>query len=399
MYTPSSLILERYADVLVNFALNSGQWIKPWEVVALYVPECAKPLLEQLYIAVLKAWWHPIVRYSPDWFQKIFFDHASWDQIQYAPRTALLWEVDAINHRIGILAEFDKYELKDINPSHIMQRQRAMKFFKDAIFAKEDQGNLTRSLAMYGTESMASDVDMSLEEYRHQIIIACFLDDTDPISRRRETFTLIEGTRAKLNNLSIEWLYVQWEDVDLKIKIWANRQWLWGSGRNIPSFELFISPDWRGTNWRIRFNQPLYREWSVMKGIELKFEDGIITNSSATHWEELLKEMISVEHANKIGEYSLTDRRTSKVTRVMWETLYDENIGWPFGNTHLAIGSAYKESFRWDVKNITKEQWLELWFNDSAVHTDIISTTDRTVTALLTDWSQIIIYQWGEFII
>ncbi|HBA44605.1 TPA: hypothetical protein DEG21_05540 [Patescibacteria group bacterium] len=27
----------------------------------------------------------------------------------------------------------------------------------------------------------------------------------------------------------------------------------------MPSFEIFTSPDWRGTNGWIKFNQPLYR--------------------------------------------------------------------------------------------------------------------------------------------
>jgi len=37
--------------------------------------------------------------------------------------------------------------------------------------------------------------------------------------------------------------------------------------------------------------------------------------------------MIAIEDANKIGEFSMTDRRLSKITRFMAETLYDENIG------------------------------------------------------------------------
>lgn len=38
-----------------------------------------------------------------------------------------------------------------------------------------------------------------------------------------------------------------------------------------------------------------------------------------------------------------------------------------------------------------------LGYNTSAVHTDIVSTTDRTVTALLRDGSERVIYQDGHF--
>jgi aminopeptidase len=54
MYTPSQKILERYADVLVNFALNSGKGIKRGEVVHLVSYEAAKPLFIELKRAIWK---------------------------------------------------------------------------------------------------------------------------------------------------------------------------------------------------------------------------------------------------------------------------------------------------------------------------------------------------------
>ncbi len=38
--------------------------------------------------------------------------------------------------------------------------------------------------------------------------------------------------------------------------------------RNAPSFEVFTSPDWRGTEGRIRFNEPLYIYGSLIRGVE-----------------------------------------------------------------------------------------------------------------------------------
>jgi len=37
--------------------------------------------------------------------------------------------------------------------------------------------------------------------------------------------------------------------------------------------------------------------------------------------------MIAVEGADRIGEFSLTDGRMSRITKFMGETLYDENVG------------------------------------------------------------------------
>jgi len=73
MYQPSLEILDNYADVLVNFALNHGHGIKKGEVVFLQVPESAKPLLRSLQKSVLKAGGHAIIQYLPDEMSREFF--------------------------------------------------------------------------------------------------------------------------------------------------------------------------------------------------------------------------------------------------------------------------------------------------------------------------------------
>jgi aminopeptidase len=54
-YTPSPEILEKYAKVLVNFALNSGKGIKPGDVVRLSSPISALPFYRALKKKLLKA--------------------------------------------------------------------------------------------------------------------------------------------------------------------------------------------------------------------------------------------------------------------------------------------------------------------------------------------------------
>jgi aminopeptidase len=58
---------------------------------------------------------------------------------------------------------------------------------------------------------------------------------------------------------------------------------------------------------------------------------------------------------------------------------------------------AYKDSYRGDGSVFTQQDWIDLGFNDSVVHTDIVSTSPRTVTATLTDGTQKIIYDQGMF--
>ena len=396
-YIPSYELLKKYADVLVKFALRGGEWAKTGETVFVQIPECAKAFYLPLQKAILEVWAHPIMEYAPDGVAKHFFEHANDDQITYYPSHFLHGKVEQMTHVISVIAEADKHELKDIDPKKMAARIHSRKEYKERRVKKEMDGKMTRTLGLFGTQAMADEVGMSLEEYRNQIIKACYLDYDDPIAERKKTFKNTEEIKNKLNALKIEYVHVVWEDADIKIKIWSNRQrlgWWW---RNIPSFEIFTSPDRRETNGRMRFNQPLYHFGQIIKDIYLKFENGVIVDFDASENKEGLKEMINIPNANKLWEFSLTDGRFSHITKFMGSTLYDENVWGPEWNTHVAIWSAYNETYTGDASKLTEQEVAALGFNQSAEHTDIISTKRRTVTATLVDGSEKIIYQNWQF--
>lgn len=398
MYTPSDTILERYAAVLVSFALNNGTGVRKKETVFVQLPECAKPLYVPLRNAILRAGAYPIMQFLPDDIDAAgMYSLMNDDQLDFFPAAYYKGMVEQADHQIGIIAEHNKYELAGVPPQKLLRRQRAAKPYREWRDAKENAGRFSWTLALYGTPAMAKEVGMSLKAYWEQIIAACYLDDPDPVRRWKEVQAELERVRGALNALSIRTLRVTGPDADLQVGIGPGRQWLGGSGNNIPSFELFISPDARGTEGWMRFNQPLYTHGQKVSGIELCFKEGRITRATATENEPLLKEMVATEGADRIGEFSLTDGRLSRITKFMAETLYDENMGGPEGNTHIAIGNAYKSSYPGNPAELAPEQWKELGYNESVVHTDIISTSRRTVTATLEDGSTRIIYQNGRF--
>lgn len=396
-YLPDPALLDKYADVLVNFALHGGEGVRPGEVVQLRVPEVAKPLLVALRRAVLKAGAHPLIFFSPDDMAREFYELASDEQLSFFAEKYHRGTVDQIDHTIAILAETNKQELAGIPSKKIMAVQKAMKPYMEWRRNKENAGAYTWTLAMYGTQAMADEVGMSLEDYWHEIIQACYLDEDKPAEKWKALYADLYAIKARLDALPVDRFHIEAADTDLWVKLGVHRKWLGGSGRNIPSFELFVSPDWRGTEGRIRFTEPLYRYGALIEGAYLEFKEGCVTKATASKGEDLLREMIAVEHADKIGEFSLTDRRFSRITKFMGETLFDENVGGQWGNTHLAIGAAYRDSYTGDPATVTEEQWAEWGYNNSVVHTDIVATSNRTVTAHLTDGSTQVIYRDGEF--
>ena len=401
-YAPPQETLDRYASVLVEFALGGGDGIKPGEVVRVVAPESAKPLYAALNRAVWRAGGHVLGGYQPDDDPEVnlardFFELAGEAQLDHFPAQYTRGLVDQMDHQVTVIAPSDPRSLDKVDPARIMRRGEAMRPLLDWRGEKENAGRFTWTLGLYGTPKMAAEAGMSVEEYWEQISHACFLDSEEPLARWREVGERLESTREWLDSLEIERLHVEGEDADLWVKVGERRRWLGGRGRNIPSFELFTSPDWRGTEGWIYCNQPLYRYGSLVKGIRLTFADGRVTAASAEENERVLTEMIATEGADKVGEFSLTDRRFSRITRFMAQTLYDENVGGTFGNTHIALGRSYQDAYDGDPAPLGQEDWQRLGFNSSSVHTDIVSTTDRVVTATLRDGSERVIYREGEF--
>lgn len=404
MYKPSQKLLEKYADVLINFALGGGEGIKKGETIRLTAYDTAKPFYVELRRAILKAGGNILGNYLPSdekgiSLEKEFYDLANDNQLKFFPDKLLKGLVAQIDHSVFIDSDTDKFALKGVDPKKIMTASRVFKPFKEWRDEKENRGKLTWTIALYATEAMAKEAGLSLKEYWDQIIRACFLDKANPIKEWKKVYKKIYEYKNKLDNLKIKSLRIVGADVDLKINMGEKRKWVGGGGRNMPSFEIFTSPDWRGMEGWARFNQPLYSYGNIIEGIELEFKNGKVVKAKAKKNEKVLLEMIKSENADKIGEFSLTDKRFSRITKFMGETLYDENVGGPNGNFHIALGSSYHDAFDGNPAEKSKEYWKNLGFNDSAIHTDIVSTSPRTVLASFEDAKQAekIIYKNGKF--
>src|ERR1700704_1768676 len=126
-YTPPPQIIERYAAVLVDFALGGGEGVKEGEVVRVTAPEIAKPLYLELCNAVWRAGGHVIGGYHPDEDQgsgasRAFYELAREEQLDHFPAHYLRGLVDEIDHQVSVLADADPHALESIDPAKIMRR-------------------------------------------------------------------------------------------------------------------------------------------------------------------------------------------------------------------------------------------------------------------------------------
>jgi aminopeptidase len=401
-YVPERVVLERYARLLVEFALGHGNGIEPGDVVQMNGTDASKPLYVETCKAVWRAGGNVIHAFMPAEdesgdVRRAFYELAGDEQIGFFPEAYSRGLMEQVDHALVLYGPTIPRSLDGVDPAKQMQRQQAHKPLRVWEQEKENRGEYSWTIAVYGTPGMAAEAEMSVEEYWEQIIKACLLDQEDPVARWRELRGVIRTTRDRLNALPIERLHLEGPEVDLWVALGEHRNWQDGVGWNMPSFELFTSPDWRGTEGWIRFSEPLYAFGSLITGVELEFRGGRVARAIAAENEPLLHEMLTTENADKVGEFSLTDSRLSPIDRFMADTLYDENVGGPFGNTHLALGNCYQDTYVGDPTTLTTEDWDRLGFNESAIHTDIVSTTDRIVTAVLRDGSERVIYADGQF--
>lgn len=397
MFIPNDEILRKYAQVLINFALNSGKGIKKGEVVYFVYDHITLPLAKHVQEVILEAGGHPMSKMTTDVMTRIFYEKANDKQLEFFPKKFSKGLVDTIDQYVRLLGEEDPLFLEGIDPKKMIKSSTAGLPMKQWMQDKEYKGKLTWTLCLYGTEGMAKQANLSLKEYWGQIIKACFLKEDDPVAHWKDVFRQINTLEDRINKLDIDKIHMVSNKTDLWIKLGDKRRFVGGSGRNIPSFEIFTSPDWRGVNGTIFFNFPLFRYGNIIKDIQLTFKDGIVVEASARENEKLLKEMIKAKNADKVGEFSLTDRRFSKIDKFMANTLYDENFGGEFGNTHLAVGSSYNDAYSGNIKTVSRKVLDKLGFNVSAEHCDIISTENRTAEVILKNGKTKLLYADGEF--
>lgn len=397
-------LLKKYAKVLTSYALNNGKGIKKGETAWVYAQQCSEPLFKAVCEEIWKAGGNVIPRFVPNWMDRYGMNRpqlelASDTQLQFLPND--YWEgiVKASDHFVFLMAQPNVHSLEGI-PSEKVKLLEASKMpFMNMRYAKEHRGKLSWTLCLYPTKSGAKEAGMTLDEYCDQIINACYLREDDPVAKWREIEAEINVTKQKLDALKIKKIHIAGEDANLHITIGENRKWLGGGGHNIPSYEIFTSPDWRGTQGWMRFNKPLFNNGKRIEGIYLRFENGLIVEATATMNQDALQAMISQPNANRIGEFSWTPAGFSPINKFMAHTLFDENTSGEYGNTHIALGRAYTEAFTGDSSTQTLADWESLGFNNSVVHTDIISTTNRTITATLEDGNTFVAYKDGKFLI
>ncbi len=249
----------------------------------------------------------------------------------------------------------------------------------------------------------------AVKRYWEAIIEIMHLDEDDPIAFWKSKMKKDRERSNFMNELAPEYLHFKGPGTDLMVGINKKANWIGGwdltpDGQkfisNIPTDEIFTSPDWRKTEGRVTLTRPFVMHQNlgpVPEEAWFEFREGKVMDYGAEKGKESLTAFFNIdERAAFIGEVALVDPESPFAATgiTYYNGLYDENAA-----CHLALGKAYPFTLKEKV-DYTNEELLEIGMNPSTVHEDMmIGGTDVDVTAVLSDGQRKPVIKDGKFLI
>jgi aminopeptidase len=360
----------KLSKIAVNYSLE----IKKGQRVAIVGPTLAEELFQALYVEVLKSGGYPLLLPKIEGFEELRYKYASEDQLFYYDN--VLKKIDKeFECFILISGDYNRKKLSLVESKLIakVKGSPSNKEFSELIRKRAAKGEMKWVAIPYPCNSFAQEANMDLFSYTDFVQKALFLDREDPIKEWKKMKKKHEKLIEYL--IHVDKIHILSEDTDLMLSV-KGRKWLNACGDvNLPDGEIATGPLENSVNGHIRFTFPGIYLGKEIENIYLEFKDGKVTKAKADKGEDLLKEIIAIENANKIGEFAFgTNYGITDFTKNM---AFDEKIG---GTIHCALGAGFPET---GSKNY------------SAIHWDILKDMRLPGSKIIADG--ITIYEEGKW--
>jgi aminopeptidase len=343
--------LERLADLAVGFGAN----VQPGQVVAvgaeLGKEALARAIADRAYRAgatyVDVAYFDPHVKRSR-------LLHATDEALDFVPpwigqRVLALGELKAA--RIALSGPVEPRLLEDIDPARAGRDQ--LPFVRESAQVVNDRST-NWTILPCPTPGWASVVfpDLPAEEafdrLVREVLHVLRLDEDDPVAAWRERADALASAAERLTEPRFDAVRFEGPGTDLTVGLLPSSRWISAKFTtadglehfpNVPSEEVFTTPDPARVDGVVRATKPLFLGGSIIRGLEVEFAGGRVVRIDADENADVLRGYTKRdEGAARLGEVALVDGqgRIGPLGTVFYDTLFDENAA-----SHIALGSAY----------------------------------------------------------
>jgi len=374
-------LLDRYADLIVSVGAN----VQPDQVVAVEALPDAQPLVRRIARrAYEKGARYVDVAYFDPQVKRV--------RAELAAEETLDWVPPWLGRRLLDLGDLDaaRIVLVPLVPPGLMDGVDPARAGRDRlpglreVFRVIDDRSVAWTLSPYPTESWARIVfpdrepAAALAALWADIERVCRLDEPDPAAAWIRRVDEIWQVASRIDALELDSLRFEGPGTDLTVGLFPSSRFAREGGAahtrrgvrhtpNLPTEELFTTPDPERTEGVVTATKPLDVAGSLVTGLRIRFEGGRAVEIAADANADALRRRCAVDPgASRLGEVALVDResRIGKLGRVFYTTLLDENAA-----SHLALGKGYAHPVR-DAADAAR-------INESAVHIDFMIGADE----------------------
>jgi aminopeptidase len=378
-------LLERYADLIVSVGAN----VQPDQVVAVEALPEAQPLVH----AIARRAYEKGARYVD---VQYFDGSVKRIRAQTAREETLAWVPPWLGRRMEMLGELDaaRCVLVPLVPPGLLDGVDPARAGLDRLptveetFKMIDDRSIAWTLSPYPALAWAQlvypklDGEAAVESLWTDIAHVCRLDEPDPAQAWHDRIEQIFQVASRLDALELDALHFEGPGTDLTVGLLPSSRFAKEGGSsqtrtgvrhvpNIPTEEVYTTPDPRRTEGVVSSTKPLDVAGSLLTGLRIRFEGGRAVEIDADANADALRGRCAIdEGASRLGEVALVDResRIGQLGRTFYTTLLDENAA-----SHLALGDAYSSPIA-DDADLPE-------INASAVHIDfMIGSDDVSVT-------------------
>ena len=279
---------------------------------------------------------------------------------------------------ISITGDPEPEILADLDQARV-GRARPVKI-SEAHLRNVMESRINWTIVSYPNEGWAETVfgEPDVDRLWQDVERAVRLDEPDPVAAWKAHIERLDARCVALNERRFDAIRFRGPGTDLLVGLNKSSRWASGSsetvfGRrhvpNVPTEEVFTTPDWRRTEGTVRSTMPLALPGNIIRDLEVRFENGRVVDVKASTGEEYVRTQIAAdEGAARLGEVALVDgtSRVGQIGHIFFNTLFDENA-----TCHIAYGRGIAYCVD-GSSELDEAAQLEAGVNQSTVHTDFM---------------------------